>query len=268
MKNSKSISFHLKKNQASASIQLEEQFKRHFQTPQRASLSAVMQSDNTLELRLLFRTFSGTLEFNSFVLLHEASNQDYQLLHTLTKSNTLPVFFESTHTDIKRNYVANVSLNTRESIKASLGELRDYDDARNLKETLMGFPKGFIVPYTNQGIFHLLVKLSEHLFEKIYLSATESIRLTSHIENQFLVLSVMYADFSIGSIRFSKEQICENILEDFEVLLSSNHVTFILASESTKRTHYLHLTDSLKEDDVALVTRFLFTGVTSQHISS
>ena len=268
MKNQRSIFFQLKKNQASATIQLTEELKEHFHTQQRVSLSASKPFSDTIELTVHFQTFAGTLELDASFLCSEEHNQDYQLLHTLTKCSSLPIFIESAPSGFKKEYKATLSVETREFIKTSLGDLRYYNDLNNLKETLMGFPKGFAVPYTNQDTFQLLVKLDEKLFDTIYLSDTESICLMTYTEDQLLVLSVMYDDTLIGSIRFSKQQICDDILEDFEVLLTTNQVSFVLASDNQKKRHYLHLMDSLKQEDVTRITRFLFTGISEQHISS
>lgn len=270
MKNTKSkpISFHLNKNQVSATVQLDEDMEGHFHTPQRVSLSAVIHTNETIELTLHFKTFNGVMELTSDFLLSEDNNHEHQLLHTLTKTNVIPLLVESNSSHFEQRYVASISLETRESIKTALGELRDYREVTNLKDAFKGFPQGFVVPYANRETFHLLVKLNEKLFQKIYLSDTESIRTATYVDEHSFVLSVLYADTTIGSIRFSKHQVCDNILEDFEILLSKNQVAFVLASDDLNREHYLHLTDNLRQEDVTRLTRFLFTKFPEQHFSS
>lgn len=268
MKNQRSISFLLNENQVSATIELSGELKEHFHTQQQVSMSASKPNSNRIELTLRFRTFAGTLELDASFLTSEEYTKDYQLLHNLTKCSSIPIFIESGHSGFKKEYRATLSIETRELIKTAIGDLRYYSDLDNLKETLMGFPKGFAVPYTNQNTFQLLLKLDEKLFDTIYLSETESICLTTYIEDGLLVLSVIYEDTIIGSIRFSKQQICDDILEDFEVLLSTNQVFFVLASDNEKRRHYLHLQNILKQEEVTRITRFLFTGISDQYISS
>lgn len=265
MTNEKAIYFELKKKQPHAKIHVKKELEQHFDTQQRVFLSASEPHSNTIELVIHFQTFSGTLEIETSFLLPEEHNHDYLLLHTLTQCSSLPITIDSSDRAFHPKYNATIPIDTRIGIKRFLGELHYYNDLNNLKETIMSLSQGFSVPYTNQDVFQLLMKIDEKLFETLFLADTESIHLTTYIEQQLLVLAVMYHETCLGSIRFSKDQICDDILDDFEVLLSTNRVSFVLASDNQQRRYYLCLKDSLKEADVTRITRFLFTGMNQQH---
>lgn len=231
-----------------------------FKTDHRIELQASYQEDSSLKLMIICKTFCSSIRFNTVLPLWEKGSLAIRrLLSSIISSDTLKVIFASASGDTLYEKSLPVLPSVREACKYYIGEFSSFDSKDDLKETFEALPIGFLAPYATPSYFLLSCKAEDALFEQMKFAPHEDILLEVSVTHDSIVLYMTFHGRTFSSLTIGKDDLCEEILEDFQVLLQQKKVHFAITSPSMLGNMYLDFSKVLNDNMYQVMDNFFQT---------